>query len=187
VKVDVTLSDEQFDPVTQNFDIAFRVGWLADSSNRARKIGNFREVVVCAPEAVGAEVETIPKDLEGKAFVVNTALSDQPRLTFNQHGKSVSVITDKTITMNVGPAILSTVCAGGGYSVLPDFLVQGELTSGKLVQLLPDWSLRTGGIYAVFPPVKFRSLSIQALLDMVIEYHRDASWNTANVDATLTE
>lgn len=187
VEVDVTLSDEQFDPVGQNFDIAFRVGWLADSSNRARKIGSFREVVVCTPEAAGAEVVIIPKDLEGKAFVANTALSDQAQLIFNQNGKSVSVTTDKTITMNVGPAILSTVCAGGGYSVLPDFLVQDELASGKLVQLLPDWSLRTGGIYAVFPPVKFRNLSTQAFLDMAIEYHRNASWNSANADATMTE
>lgn len=184
VEVDVTFSDEQFDPVGENFDIAFRLGWLADSSNRARKIGSFRELAVCAPEAIGEDAITSPEDLEGMAFVANKALSAQTQLTFSKNGTSVSVTTAKTITMNVGPAILSTVCAGGGYAVLPDFLAQGELASGRLVQLLPDWSLRTGGIYAVFPPVKFRNLSVQAFLDMAIEYHRDASWSAASANAS---
>lgn len=172
VQVALTLSDEQFDPVGQNFDLAFRVGWLADSSNRARKVDRFQEMVVCAPEAQGMGSVTTPKDLEGRAFVANQAMADQTQLTFTKNGKSISVTTEKTISMNVGPAILSAVCAGGGYAVLPDFLVQDALSSGKLVQLLPDWSLRAGGIYAVFPPVKFRRLSVQAFLDTVIEYHR---------------
>lgn len=182
VEIDLTLSDEQFDPVEQNYDIAFRVGWLVDSSNRARKIGSFREVVVCAPDLVPPGGVGAPKDLEPLAFVANKALTDQSTLTFERRTASVSITTHKRSAMNVGPAILSSICAGGGYSVLPDFLVQDELASGKLVQLLPDWSLRAGGIYTVFPPVKFRSLAVQAFLDAAISYHRGEAWTSIGSD-----
>ncbi|MEO0923490.1 MAG: LysR family transcriptional regulator, partial [Pseudomonadota bacterium] len=39
--IDLTLSDTRFDPVEARFDIAFRVGWLEDSSNTARKLTGF--------------------------------------------------------------------------------------------------------------------------------------------------
>ena len=38
-----------------------------------------------------------------------------------------------------------------GATILPSFLANRGVEAGKLVRLLPDWSLRPLGIYAVWP------------------------------------
>src|SRR4051812_25845545 len=42
-KVELNLSDTMVDLVAENMDLAIRVGWLADSSMQARRIGSFRQ------------------------------------------------------------------------------------------------------------------------------------------------
>ncbi|PAQ05299.1 hypothetical protein CIT26_31395 [Mesorhizobium temperatum] len=53
--------------------------------------------------------------------------------------------------------------AGAGLSVLPDFLVREELAAGRLVQILPDWQLPSGGIYTVYPAARFRAPKVTML------------------------
>jgi DNA-binding transcriptional LysR family regulator len=38
-----------------------------------------------------------------------------------------------------------------GATVLPSFLAERGIAAGKLVRLLPEWTLRPLGIYAVWP------------------------------------
>ena len=60
------------------------------------------------------------------------------------------------------------VRAGGGLSVLPDFLVADELTSGRLIHVLPEWSLPSGGIFTVYPAARFRPRKVTAFVEMLI-------------------
>ena len=47
----------------------------------------------------------------------------------------------------------SAVLAGLGVQHMPIGEIEDELASGALVQVLPDWSLPTLGIYAVWPEI----------------------------------
>ena len=69
VKIELSLSDTQFNPVDAQFDIAFRVGWLKDSANIARKISSFQQVIVAAPEVVeNFGLPHDPEDLQAYPF-----------------------------------------------------------------------------------------------------------------------
>ncbi|TIP92696.1 MAG: LysR family transcriptional regulator, partial [Mesorhizobium sp.] len=61
-----------------------------------------------------------------------------------------------TIAIDATPAVLTAVRAGAGLSVLPDFLVRDEFAAGRLVHILPEWQLPSGGIYTVYPAARFR-------------------------------
>jgi DNA-binding transcriptional LysR family regulator len=71
------------------------------------------------------------------------------------------------MAINTTPAVLGAVLSGGGLSVLPDFLVAGALQSGQLVHVLPDWSLPSGGIHAVYPAARFRPPKVTAFVTML--------------------
>ncbi|EFF73905.1 hypothetical protein HMPREF0004_4698 [Achromobacter piechaudii ATCC 43553] len=54
-------------------------------------------------------------------------------------------------------------------SVLPDYAVAEDLAAGRLVQVLPEWALPSGGIHAVFPTARFRPAKVRAFVDLLQE------------------
>ncbi|TIM25554.1 MAG: LysR family transcriptional regulator, partial [Mesorhizobium sp.] len=73
-----------------------------------------------------------------------------------------------TIAIDATPAVLAAVRAGAGLSVLPDFLVRDELAAGRLVQVLPEWRLASGGIYTVYPAARFRPPKVTRFVEMLV-------------------
>jgi len=62
---------------------------------------------------------------------------------------------------NNAAAVRAMVLAGAGVAVLPDYLAEEDIRSGRLVVLLAQYRLPQGGIHAVYPgkqpPAKVRS------------------------------
>ena len=75
-RVELTLGDETIDLASGGMDVAIRVGWLADSSLQARRIGTFRQFMVCGAEFAGRFKAGEPQDLAGLPFVANMALRE---------------------------------------------------------------------------------------------------------------
>jgi DNA-binding transcriptional LysR family regulator len=71
------------------------------------------------------------------------------------------------IVVDATPAAHAAVLAGAGLSVLPDYEVVPDLVAGRLVRVLPDWKLRSGGIHAVLPFARFRSAKVRRFLELL--------------------
>lgn len=163
VSIELNLSDVRMDPVEARFDIAYRVGWLSDSANIARKIGDFRQIVVAAP-ALARQLGTPegPDALLSVPFIEHQALSTPLRWRFTaSDGATQDVEFQRALSADVTPAIKAMTLAGAGISILPDFYIHKELADGSLIQVLKDWTLPSGGIYAVYPPTQYRSAAAQ--------------------------
>jgi DNA-binding transcriptional LysR family regulator len=186
VEVEVTLSDTRLDLVAARIDIGIRVGWLSDSSNLARRIGTFRQCLVGTPNWLSLLAR--PEDIGAVPWVSNTALSEPLRWDF-LHGDGVEsrrIEARPGIAMDTTTAVHACVRAGAGLSVLPDYLVADDLAAGRLVQLLPDWSLPSGGIHVVFPPTRFRPAKVRAFVDILVEAaQRTAATRPSTLGATL--
>lgn len=170
-KVELRLSDETLDLVAGNLDLAIRVGWLADSSQQARRIGFFHQVLVGAPDfALRIAERGEPKDLLLLPFIANTALREPLQWSFSRGDTEQQAVRFKAvITINTTPAVHGAVLQGGGMSVLPDFLVADDLAHGRLVRILPDWRLPSGAVYSVYPAARFRPPKVTAFVAMLTE------------------
>jgi DNA-binding transcriptional LysR family regulator len=172
--VDLSLGDRSIDFVAEGFDMAIRVGWLVDSDLQARRIGSFQQLLVCAPElrqavaALGA-----PEALEALPFIANNALREPLDWHFTRdQGESRSVRMQAAISVDATMAVYAAVLAGAGLSVLPDFLVAADVVSGRLIHLLPEWSLPSGGIHAVFPPARYRPTKVSSFVETLMAAER---------------
>ena len=177
-RVELTLSDQTMDLVSGRMDIAIRVGWLTDSSLQARRIGTFRQLLVCSAEFAAGITATKPEDLAKLPFVANTALPEPLLWQFSREAaEGPKVRMEAAIAIDATPAVMAAVRLGGGLSVLPDFEVRDELAAGRLVHLLADWTLPSGGIYAVYPAARFRPRKVTAFVEMLIaaEQRKDAT------------
>ncbi len=62
--------------------------------------------------------------------------------------------------------------AGLGLAVPPDFVAWRELEAGRLVRVLPDWSLPAAPLSLVMPPTALRPARVVAALEF---FHRALS------------
>ena len=53
--------------------------------------------------------------------------------------------------------------------VLPDFAIADDLAARRLIQVLPQWRLPSGGIHAVFPAARFRPAKVRAFVDLLAD------------------
>lgn len=174
-RVEQTLSDQTMDLTSGKIDMAIRVGWLADSSLQARKIGSFRQLLVGAPtfaDQIAAAHD--PKDLAALPFIANMALREPLQCQFSRGDlERRTVRMQASIAIDTTPGVLAAVRAGGGLSVLPDFLVADDLASGRLSHALPEWQLPSGGIYTVYPAARFRPRKVTAFVEMLMAAERN--------------
>jgi len=170
-KVDFQVGERQVDLMEGSLDLAIRVGWLSDSALKARKIGTFRQLLVGEASYVsGLPAITHPDDLAGVDFVANAMMTDPHVWAFTKpQNDSATIDMQSSLTMDSAPAILQAVLSGAGLAILPDYLVQPHLQAGHLRHVLPDWQLRDGGIYAVYPPTRFRPAKVTAFAAMLID------------------
>ena len=70
---------------------------------------------------------------------------------------------------NHADALRRLAVNGGGVLALLDFLLQGDLNTGRLVQLSPNWRLQAPGVYAVWPTNAARGSSALRFVDFLFE------------------
>jgi DNA-binding transcriptional LysR family regulator len=183
-KVDAILSDQTLNIMSGNIELAIRVGWLPPTGLQARKIGTFRQLLVASP-ALASEVAKLtgPEDIARLPFVANTALRDHLRWHFSlDEIERREVTVQSSVFLDATLAVRGAVCHGMGLSVLPDFAVEGDLAAGRLIQVLPQWHLPSGGIHAVFPAARFRPAKVRAFVELLAAREQErqaANWSNA--------
>ena len=166
--VDLILSDTKIDLIANQIDVSIRVGWLNDSNLQARRIASFQQLLVAAPDLAASLNTNKPDELAAAPFIANGALSEPLLWRFTKGDfESRTVRMRQTIAINTTPAVLAAALAGGGLSVLPDFLVAGHLKARRLVHILPSWTLPSGGIHVVYPAARFRPPKVTAFVAML--------------------
>ncbi|QBB71404.1 LysR family transcriptional regulator [Pseudolysobacter antarcticus] len=171
LKVDLVATDRVTDLIAEHFDLSIRVGWLRDSGLRAVRLTSFRQCLVASP-AYLAEHGT-PKrldDLPRQRWIELSVLRSPLRWTFSApDGKQRSVRVQSGVQANSALSVHAFVLAGAGMSVLPDYLVQGDVRAGRLVVLLPRHRLPDGGIFAVYPE-RQPSAKVRAFIEHMREF-----------------
>ncbi|MDT3720088.1 LysR substrate-binding domain-containing protein [Pseudomonas oryzihabitans] len=168
-QVELILSDTRIDPLANQIDLSIRVGWLEDSSLHARRLGDFRQLLVATSELARSLTLGDPDELATAPFIANGALKDPLTWRFARGAAEQRTLRLRPVlSINATPAVLAATLAGGGLSILPDFLVANALATGELVTLLPAWSLPMGGIHAVYPTARFRPSKVTTFVEMLV-------------------
>ena len=176
-KVDASLSDQTLDLMSGNIELAIRVGWLAENSLQARKIGSFRQLLVASTSMARQTSRLMrPEEIASLPFIANTALRDALNWDFALNDTTSKteiehcpVHLQASIFLDATLAVREAVREGAGLSVLPDYAVSEDIASGRLVEILPQWRLPSGGIHAVFPAARFRPTKVRAFVDLLAD------------------
>lgn len=139
VTLDVQLADRVIDLVDEGFDLAVRIARLPDSSLISRQLASTRLVLCAAPSYLKRRgtpahpSELAQHDVLGYSLM---AMGDQWQFTGPEGPVCVKV--RPRMWTNNGDSCVAAALQGSGIQLQPTFLIDEELASGQLVEILPS-------------------------------------------------
>ena len=182
VQVEMELTSRRVDVLHDDIDLAIRTNFTAneDSSIVVRDVVRTTHCLVASPEL-----------LQGRNIQFATELNDFPTLALgvqkNQYQWLLHHIeTQEQIVIPLTPRIKSNDVAGIYYSVLdglgianlPYLTVEDDITTGRLVHILPDWCSNIGTVQLVYASRKGQRLVMEKLIEHLIQGIRDFATNS---------
>ncbi|MBX5462995.1 MAG: LysR family transcriptional regulator [Steroidobacteraceae bacterium] len=167
VPLDVSL---QAPDASSPWDVAIRAGIPEDRSVESRLLGALPAVLCATPQYL-AQRGTPAKPEDLRQHDLFTPESDRPdlyRLELSRSSQRAEVRVVPRLTVN-DPAVLhASAAAGLGIGLLPEFLCRQGLATGRLKQVLAEWSLPpAASLYAVYPATLAADTRVQRFVDFL--------------------
>ncbi|AFH93887.1 TPA: LysR substrate-binding domain-containing protein [Providencia stuartii] len=173
IDVQILAVNRPVDVISEGLDMALRVRSLPldDSGLMMKVLGYSRRVLVASPLLFkGGEPLQQPEELVNYPILANTehsqnytvTLKNSEDLSFTQHFIPKLATTDIL-------TLYKAALKGIGIARLPYGVVEKDLSSGALIEILPEWRFPEDIIHAVYPSRKGLLPSVQLLLNYLAE------------------
>lgn len=173
IDVQILAVNRPVDVISEGLDLALRVRSLPldDSGMMMKVLGYSRRILVASPNVFREKGEpSTPEQLVDYPVLANTEHSQRYTLSLkNSDELSVTVhVTPKLATTDILTLYRAAV-RGLGIARIPRGVVENELKSGELVEVLPDWQFPEDIIHAVYPSRKGLLPAVQLFLTYLAE------------------
>lgn len=172
--VRLTFVDRVTHLVEEGFDLAVRIGDMADSSLVAWRAGETRRVVVASPDYIARNGEPkTPADLRHHDIVSFEGVGATDEWRFGPQGRT-SVKVRPMLSVNSAEAALDAIERGHGVGRLLSYQVRERVEGGRLALLLPGFAPEAVPVSLVYQASRRSSPNIQAFLGAAKSYFAQA-------------
>lgn len=179
VKLEINLDDHKVNIVEEGYDVVVRNGSLEDSSLIAKKLAPC-PILLCASQGYIKKhgAPKTPADLSDHKALIYTQHGQFTQWTYSTpEGKIESTELRSTLKANSGEMLIAGCLKGVGICLVPIFLAAPYFKSGKLVNLLPNYTTAPErNIYALFPEKRHQSVRVKLFVEMLAETSKALPW-----------
>ncbi|WP_439495106.1 LysR family transcriptional regulator [Bosea sp. (in: a-proteobacteria)] len=169
IQLDITVTDEEFDIVTEGYDAGVRLGEVIEQDMIAVPVsGDQRQSAVCSPsylERFGAPGH--PRELAAHRCIGwRPAPKVAPyRWEFGEGGKEFAVAVSPEITTNDMALMIKLAIAGAGITFGMEESFRPAIERGELVPILEEYCPRFSGFYLYYPSRRNLAPKLRALIN----------------------
>ncbi|MEM9072565.1 MAG: LysR family transcriptional regulator [Myxococcota bacterium] len=171
IHAQVELTGRMVDLIREGFDVALRVGELADSSLVARRVGEVELQAFASPSYLEEKgLPEAPRDLREHDCVLfrSPGGTTQWELT-SSDGTTETVEVSGALGGDDFAFVRAATVSSGGVGLIPAFAAERDVEDKKLVRVLKDWRSRRSGLHIVYPSARFLPAKVRAFRDHLIE------------------
>ncbi len=171
VQISLSLTDRFIDVVSEGFDLVLRIAKLEDSSLIARKIAPCKRLYCASPEYLKKNgIPEVPHDLtRHQCLSYSNELKPDSWTLLGDNSSEVIKVSGPVCSDN-GDILKTSAVAGLGITLLPSFIVNAELQSGRLQQVLARYCPPEIFIYALYPSRRYLSAKVRTFIDFLSHY-----------------
>lgn len=158
------------DLIAERFDVAIRLGTLADSRYHAALITTFTILPVATPAWLANHPVESLEQLADADWIIHERLTSPLRWQVkgvDRHLVSFEIKKAPRLYADSAQALMAFALAGCGVALLPAWLVRNALEAGDLVSLLPSYTFAQQGIYAVYPDAQHVPAKVRTFIDFM--------------------
>ncbi len=171
VDLKISFSDDQKKLIQDGFDIAFRLGSLESSGMISRKIIDIDLMLIASPKLIAKYKNIVkPKDLTKLDCIALNQLQWRVKLSRGDMHEDIQIHNNRIEVDNIYAARDAAV-AGLGLIPLPLGLCQQEINESKLVRVLPEWTISSVPLHAVWSNKARRNSLTRRLLSYLTEHY----------------
>lgn len=172
VHIDLVTEGRLVDVVAEGFDLGIRTAELVPSDTIAIPLGAPRRFSVVASPAYmkDREVPRAPHDLLAHSCIRVRLPNGAPyRWHFEKHGQAVQIDVQGPITLDEASLSRMAALDGVGIGFFMEADVRDDIASGRLVQMLEDWTPPLAPLCLYYPSRRNPSAAFRAFIDLARE------------------
>ena len=145
VRVYVFVTDRIVDHISEDVDLAFRVGPMSASSLVSRKVLSYRHRLVASPDSLAnRRPPERPQDLlDHRLLAFSFWQAGYHWRLARADGREKQTLTfEPHLAMNDYAGLVAALLAGAGIGDLPPVVQPHLFREGRLVEVMPSWRFR---------------------------------------------
>lgn len=164
LQIELILLDRVVDIIEEGFDLALRIGHLADSSLVAKRVGQVRSVVLASPEAIQSfGLLEHPADLHTWPTIIDSAYSENWQ--FQETGKTLVQTLKPRVFTNQIDVALNCAIEGLGAVKLLSYQACSAVQTGQLQRVLADYEQPPIPVQFVYPHTRLLSPRVRDFIN----------------------
>lgn len=175
VEIDLVLTDRFVDLVEEGFEAAFRIGPLEDSGLIARRLTPYRLAAAASPAYLSERgIPADPADLAAHdclAYAYRSRTADR-QWHFQRDGRTHTIAVRCRFQANDGTALVSAAVEGAGVVLAAEDVLQGTLTNGRLVRVLPEYEPPSRPMHLLYSLDGRQTPKLRSFIDAAAQHFR---------------
>ena len=169
LEIDLDLSGRPADLVSESIDVVIRLGPMPDSTLIATRLGAMNRYLCAAPAYLRRRGRPkAPAELESHEAIEMPSVEGRVRSWSLSKGEEIARVEPRVkISVNEALTIHRLVMNGAGIGILSGYLCVPQIEAGRLVRLLPEWSLAPLEVHLVFPSKRELAPAVRAFVDFM--------------------
>ncbi len=153
ITVDVNMTDQWVNVIEGEYDLVLRLASkLEDSSLLCKRLKSYKFIACASPEYLIRNSEpSSPLELNNHNCLVFSQLGNNAVWGFSKNNKRSDVRVNAHLKSNNSLLFKDALLSHLGIAYIPDFIVEKEISSGKLTPILTDYVTNELNLYALRP------------------------------------
>lgn len=176
VRIELELNNGFRDLVAEGFDLAIRSGLDGDERLVAKPLFALQELTCASPAYLQQHGEPrSPEDLAGHTCLLNSHYRGPEEWLYHRQHELHRVKVAGPLASNHYSLLKKAALVGAGIVRLPSYMVQSDLSEGRLCWLLRDYQTRITPVFLVHPYQGGLPRRTQVLADFLLQWFKRSS------------